>query len=78
MWASSDWAKFWDEVRVAECIVELDWKKFDRERPYEDIEFLIDVIVSCFAPQNAYEGRLLDAYRSMLVRILLERPFINY
>lgn len=75
--ASSDWSKMWSEVRTAACIVELDWKKFDRERPYEDIEFLIDVIISCFAPRDDYERRFLEGYCVMLRRSLLDRPFIT-
>ncbi|DAZ91059.1 TPA_asm: fusion protein [Spinacia oleracea amalgavirus 2] len=75
--ASSDWSRMWGEVRSAACIVELDWKKFDRERPYEDIEFLVDVICSCFAPGNEYERRFLEGHRIMLRRALLDRPFVT-
>ncbi|DAZ91037.1 TPA_asm: fusion protein [Papaver atlanticum amalgavirus 1] len=75
--ASSDWGKMWKEVREAKCVVELDWKKFDRERPSRDISFIIDVIISCFRPKNLYEERFLDGYRIMLRRSLLERPFIT-
>ncbi|DAZ90993.1 TPA_asm: fusion protein [Amaranthus tuberculatus amalgavirus 3] len=75
--ASSDWGRMWNEVRAAACIVELDWKKFDRERPYEDIEFAIGVILSCFAPKNDYESRFLEGYGIMLRRSLLERPFVT-
>jgi hypothetical protein len=75
--ASSDWGKMWDEVRAAAVIVELDWKKFDRERAAEDIEFVIQVILSCFSPQSGREIRLLEAYGIMLRRALLERFFIT-
>ncbi|UXX34127.1 RNA-dependent RNA polymerase [Pseudostellaria heterophylla amalgavirus 1] len=75
--ASSDWGRMWGEVREAACIVELDWSKFDRERPAEDIEFMIDVICSCFAPKNAKEERFLEGYRIMLRRALLERVFLT-
>ncbi|DAZ91025.1 TPA_asm: fusion protein [Myosoton aquaticum amalgavirus 2] len=75
--ASSDWSKMWGEVREAACIVELDWSKFDRERPAEDIEFMIEVICSCFAPRNDFERRLLEGYHIMLRRSLLERSFLT-
>lgn len=75
--ASSDWARLWEEVRQAKVIVELDWKKFDRERPVEDIRFMIDVIISCFKPKNRYEERLLDAHRIMLNRSLVDRLFVT-
>ncbi|CAJ1962930.1 unnamed protein product [Sphenostylis stenocarpa] len=44
--ASSDWLGFWAEVREAAVIFELDWKKFDRERPAEDIDFFVDAASS--------------------------------
>ncbi|ULN99161.1 RNA dependent RNA polymerase RdRp [Pterostylis amalgavirus 1] len=69
--ASSDWGKLWKEVESAACIIELDWSKFDRERPDDDISFLIDVFCSCFTAKDVRERRLLDAYRSMLRRSLL-------
>jgi hypothetical protein len=75
--ASSDWLRFWDEVRSSKVIVELDWKKFDRERPREDLEFMIDVICSCFAPSNEIEESFLKGYKIMLHRALIERAFIT-
>ncbi|DAZ91023.1 TPA_asm: fusion protein [Myosoton aquaticum amalgavirus 1] len=75
--ASSDWSRLWGEVREAACIVELDWSKFDRERPAEDIEFMIDVICSCFTPKNPFEERLMEGYHIMLRRSLLERVFLT-
>lgn len=75
--ASSDWARMWEEVLVASCIVELYWKKFGHERPSEDIHFMIDVIIPCFQPWDDYEERLLFGHRLMLERSLIERPFIT-
>ncbi|DAZ91045.1 TPA_asm: fusion protein [Papaver pavoninum amalgavirus 1] len=75
--ASSDWLHFWSEVKEAAVIVELDWKKFDRERPVEDIAFMIDVIISCFKPANERQCRLLEAYRVMLNRALIDRLFVT-
>lgn len=50
--ASSDWLHFLEDIKLATVVIELDWKKFDRERPSEDITFIIDVIVSCFLPKS--------------------------
>ncbi|UWU44412.1 polyprotein [Epipogium amalgavirus 1] len=75
--ASSDWMFMWDEIKTASVIVELDWKKFDRERPREDIEFMISVIISCFEARDSRERYLLDAYSIMLKRALIERVFIT-
>nr|DAB41733.1 TPA_exp: ORF1+2p [Gevuina avellana amalgavirus 1] len=74
--ASSDWGKMWEEVRQAATIVELDWSKFDRERPREDLLFIIEVILSCFLPKNRREKRLLEAYGIMLRRALVERVIV--
>jgi hypothetical protein len=74
--ASSDWSKIWEHVREAEAIVELDWSKFDRERPAEDLEFVIDVITSCFQPKNQREVRLLKAYKIMMRAALVERLIV--
>nr|AWH55632.1 fusion protein [Rubber dandelion latent virus 2] len=74
--ASSDWPKVWEEVKKAQVIVELDWKKFDRERPAEDIDFIIDVVIGCFSPQSSRERRLLEGYRLMMRRALVERLVI--
>jgi hypothetical protein len=74
--ASSDWMKFWDEVKAAMVIVELDWKKFDRERPAADLRFMIEVICSCFTPKSRREELLLSGYRIMLERALVERCFV--
>lgn len=74
--ASDSWIDFWNEVKGAGTIVELDWKKFDRERPSEDIAFFIDVIISCFVAKNEREERLLAAYRGMMRRCLIERVLI--
>ncbi|DAZ91017.1 TPA_asm: fusion protein [Gloriosa superba amalgavirus 1] len=71
--ASSDWGKLWSEIQKARCIVELDWKKFDRERPDEDISFIIDIFISCFSPNNDKEERLLLAYKHMMKRALLSK-----
>ncbi|DAZ91057.1 TPA_asm: fusion protein [Salvia miltiorrhiza amalgavirus 1] len=75
--ASTDWIKFFEEVRGAAAVVELDWSKFDRERPAEDIQFVIDVVISCFTPTNDREARLLDAYAIMMRRALIERPLLT-
>lgn len=75
--ASSDWGKMFEEVKDAAVVVELDWKKFDRERPSEDIAFVIDVILSCFSPANSRQARLLEGYGIMLRRALLERYFVT-
>nr|DBA07007.1 TPA_asm: RNA-dependent RNA polymerase [Allium cepa amalgavirus 1] len=75
--ASSDWAKFWEEVKAAKVIVELDWKKFDRERPTEDLEFIIQVIISCFKPTDERERLFLRGYGIMLRRCLIDRYFIT-
>ncbi|DAZ91033.1 TPA_asm: fusion protein [Melampyrum roseum amalgavirus 1] len=75
--ASSDWVHFWDEIRGSAVIVELDWKKFDRERAAEDIQFCIDVFVSCFEPKTPREERLLKAYAICMRRSLVERAFIT-
>ncbi|KAL9341131.1 hypothetical protein Peur_067350 [Populus x canadensis] len=69
--------KLWEEVKRAKCVVELNWKKFDRERPAEDIDFICQVIISCFTPSNEREERLLRAYGIMLRRALIERLFIT-
>ncbi|DAZ91019.1 TPA_asm: fusion protein [Hevea brasiliensis amalgavirus 1] len=74
--ASADWRKIWEAVKESECIVELDWSKFDRERPKEDLIFMIDVIISCFRPKGPREERLLHAYKVCMTRALVERPII--
>lgn len=74
--ASSDWMKLWAEVSEAKAVVELDWKKFDRERPTEDLLFMIEVICSCFEPTNERETLLLSGYKIMLRRALVERIFV--
>ncbi|DAZ90991.1 TPA_asm: fusion protein [Amaranthus tuberculatus amalgavirus 2] len=75
--ASSDWCKFYEEVKEAKVVIELDWKKFDRERPSEDIDFCIDVILSCFSPKDEYEAKLLEAYGIVLRRALIDRVLIT-
>ncbi|DAZ91047.1 TPA_asm: fusion protein [Phalaenopsis equestris amalgavirus 2] len=75
--ASTDWMKLWDEIRKAAVVVELDWKKFDRERPAEDILFIVDVIISCFRPRTPREERLLRAYAICMRRALVQRHFIT-
>ncbi|DAZ90983.1 TPA_asm: fusion protein [Alloteropsis angusta amalgavirus 1] len=74
--ASSSWIDLWDEVSASGSIVELDWSKFDRERPREDIMFFIDVIVSCFSAESMRERRLLAAYRKMMERALVDRVMV--
>ncbi|ARO72612.1 fusion protein [Spinach amalgavirus 1] len=74
--ASSDWNEIWKGVREAEAIIELDWSKFDRERPAEDLEFIVDVVISCFKPRNERERRLLRAYGIMMRRALIERLLV--
>lgn len=69
--ASSDWGMLWKEIQMSSCVVELDWTKFDRERPDEDISFMIDVFCSCFAAQGERQVRLLAAYKLMMQRSLL-------
>ncbi|DAZ91055.1 TPA_asm: fusion protein [Swertia japonica amalgavirus 1] len=75
--ASTDWITLWDEIRKASVIVELDWKKFDRERPAEDISFVIDVVLSCFTPKSEREKRLLEAYGICMRRALVDRCFVT-
>nr|WEQ50384.1 ORF1+2P [Lily amalgavirus 2] len=75
--ASSDWMIVWEDFSRASAVVELDWKKFDRERPSEDIGFMIDVILSCFEAKTPREERLLRAYGIMLRRALVERPLVT-
>ncbi len=72
--ASSDWAHVWGGVKEAAVVVELDWSKFDRERPREDLEFMVNVISSCFAPEGIRQRRLLEAYTVSNQRALVERP----
>ncbi|DAZ91061.1 TPA_asm: fusion protein [Stevia rebaudiana amalgavirus 1] len=74
--ASSDWGVVWEEVKEAKAIVELDWSKFDRERPPEDIEFIISIILSCFTPRNDRQRRLLEGYGLMMRRALIERLMV--
>ncbi|DAB41681.1 TPA_inf: ORF1+2p [Erigeron breviscapus amalgavirus 1] len=74
--ASSDWAKIWEDVREAKAIIELDWSKFDRERPADDILFVIEVVLSCFEPTNDRERRLLRAFGLMMRRALVERIIV--
>lgn len=73
---SSDWGVIWKEVREAKVVVELDWAKFDRERPAEDIEFMIDVVTSCFEARNVRQERLLEGYKLMMRRALVERLMV--
>lgn len=74
--ASSDWMKIWEHVKEAKAIVELDWSKFDRERPEEDLLFIVDVVVSCFLPRTDREKRLLEAYGHMMREALVYRPIV--
>lgn len=74
--ASTDWSKIWGHVKEAEAIVELDWSKFDRERPEEDLIFMVKVVVSCFKPKNDREIRLLEAYEHMMTAALVHRPIV--
>lgn len=74
--ASSDWMEAWKTVSLGAVIVELDWSKFDRERPRQDLQFLIDVVGSCFRSRGEREGMLLEAYLLMMRRALVERPIV--
>lgn len=74
--ASSMWKRMFQEISEYSVVVELDWKKFDRERPREDLLFMIDVIVGCFEPKNEREKRLLSGYKLMLRRALVERALV--
>nr|DAB41731.1 TPA_exp: ORF1+2p [Festuca pratensis amalgavirus 3] len=74
--ASVAWVEFWHELRDAKVIVELDWAKFDRERPAEDIQFFIEVICSCFQPRTAREERLLAGYKKMMENALVHRLIV--
>ncbi|DAZ90999.1 TPA_asm: fusion protein [Chionochloa macra amalgavirus 1] len=74
--ASSDWPKIWSHVREAKAVVELDWSKFDRERPSEDLLFIVDVVCSCFRPKNEREKRLLKAYKIMMKSALVDRVIV--
>ncbi|DAZ90989.1 TPA_asm: fusion protein [Amaranthus tuberculatus amalgavirus 1] len=75
--ASAEWGSLWQQVKEAAVVVELDWKKFDRERPREDVEFIIDVVLSCFQPSSPREERLLKAYGVMMRRALVERVVVT-
>nr|ULS01673.1 ORF1+ORF2 fusion protein [Aconitum amalgavirus 1] len=75
--ASSDWGRLFSEVKRAETVVELDWAKFDRERPADHISFFIDVIMSCFTARSPREKQLLRGYRMGMVRALLERLIVT-
>ncbi|DAZ91003.1 TPA_asm: fusion protein [Epimedium pseudowushanense amalgavirus 1] len=75
--ASSDWPRLWKSVSKAACIIELDWSKFDRERPAEDLEFVVQVVLSCFRPESKREERLLEAYGIMMRRALIFRLLIT-
>ncbi|AWI66281.1 fusion protein [Neurachne minor latent virus] len=74
--ASSGWIDLWDEVRDSQVIVELDWSKFDRERPRQDIQFFIDIICSCFSPSSLREELLLAAYKKMMENALVNRVML--
>lgn len=74
--ASSDWPMIWRHVQEAKAIVELDWSKFDRERPSADLLFIVDVVCSCFRPTNDRERRLLEAYKFEMRSALVDRMII--
>lgn len=74
--ASSQWRQLWDEVSSCQVLIELDWKKFDRERPPEDLLFMIDLVCSCFEPRSPREARLLAGYKVCMVRALVQRSFV--
>nr|WCJ13316.1 putative RdRp [Festuca pratensis amalgavirus 1] len=74
--ASSDWSYMWEEIKQAKVCMELDWSKFDRERPRDDLEFIVDLVVSCFTPRNERERRLLHAYEVCMRRAIVERVAI--
>lgn len=63
-------------VSVRAVIMELDWSKFDREQPHQDLEFMVEVVGSCFHPTDAREMRLLKAYLLMMRRVIVERPVV--
>nr|DAZ87287.1 TPA_asm: fusion protein [Arceuthobium sichuanense virus 4] len=75
--ASSDWALLFSEMKKAKTVVELDWSKFDRERPKDHILFFIDVIMSCFSYTNKRERRIWNFYRLILRRALVERLLLT-
>ncbi|QED42799.1 ORF1 [Camellia totivirus A] len=75
--ASSEWGKMFEEIKDAKTIVELDWSKFDRERPEDHILFFIDVIISCFKAENVREERLLSAYKQAMRRALVHRILVT-
>ncbi|DAZ90987.1 TPA_asm: fusion protein [Alloteropsis semialata amalgavirus 1] len=74
--ASSSWGELWEEVKASGTIVELDWSKFDRERPRQDIQFFIDVIISCFTAKTMRERRLLNGYKRMMENALIFRVMV--
>lgn len=74
--ASSMWKGFYKEIKRSRVVLELDWKKFDLERPSDDILFVIEVICSCFEPRSVREERLLNAYKLMLRRALVDRVVV--
>ncbi|KAG6415583.1 hypothetical protein SASPL_122996 [Salvia splendens] len=74
--ASADWGAVWKKVEAAGAIVELDWSKFDRERPAEDIAFIIDVVISCFEARDERGKRLLEAYKLMMTKAVIERVVV--
>lgn len=71
--ASTAWVDLWDEVKIAKTVVELDWSKFDRERPADDIQFFTDIVCSCFTPTSPRTERLLGAYKKMMENALVHR-----
>ncbi|DAB41685.1 TPA_inf: ORF1+2p [Festuca pratensis amalgavirus 1] len=74
--ASSDWSYMWEEIKQAKVCMELDWSKFDRERPRDDLEFIVDLVISCFTPRTEREQRLLRAYEICMKRAIVERVAI--
>lgn len=74
--ASSAWGNLWEEIRNSRTIVELDWSKFDRDRPAEDIQLFVDVICSCFQPTTLREERLLAGYKIMMQNALVNRVMV--
>jgi hypothetical protein len=63
--ASSQWRMLGRVMSRAKTVVELDWGQFDEDRHDDDLEFLAEVLHSCFAPQNLEEEGMVGAMRQV-------------
>lgn len=74
--ASRRWHDAFRVLGEYKVLITLDWAAFDRERPDADIQFIVDVIISCFSPKNEREVRLLEAYKVIMRKSLVEKLII--